>query len=473
MSEEALFRAHPGRLWIALLPPLAACLCASVLAGLGVLSLPLLPFAAASVLLAFAVGVLLARSLPGGRALELRARQLQAISFVIGKAGGSPELQEVLDAITAATAEVTGVRGCSIKLLDSGAPAMSVRSVAGLHRPSTPLRTEAAESISTRSLLDGRPVQVEGADQEEFPELDPDVESLLCVPLRRAGTVIGALCVYGQKGKRLGPEVLSFLSRLGDLAALTIANAAVYDELKRLDAAKTWFLRKAAHEMVSPLSVIQSLSMTLLEGYLGEMNERQRAEIERVRARASGLSAVVGDLLDLAQVKAAAARLPAAGQPVDLAAALAEIVSFYRAAAAEKGVRLEAPAEVVPLLVRGTEEGIRSVITNLLSNAIKYTAAGGRVEALIEAADGLGELAVRDTGIGIPAAEQERIFSEFFRASNARSYTEAGTGLGLALVKAEVEACGGSVRLESVEGQGTTVRVRLPLAARGAERGGP
>jgi signal transduction histidine kinase len=466
MSEEALFRAHPGRLWIAPLPPLAACLCASALAALGVLHLPFLPFAAASVLLAFVVGLLLARGLPGSRALELRARQLQAISFVIGKAGGSPELQEALDAITAATAEVTGVRGCSIKLLDAGGTsAMSVRSVAGLHRPSTPLRTAAAESISTRSLLDGRPLLVEGADQEEFPELDPDVESLLCVPLRRAGTVIGALCVYGEKGRTLGPEVLSFLSRLGDLAALTIANAAVYDELKKLDAAKTWFLRKAAHEMVSPLSVIQSLSMTLLEGYLGEMNERQRAEIERMRARASGLSAVVGDLLDLAQVRAMAAqRLPAGGEPVDLAAALAEIVSFYSAAAVEKGVRLEAPAEAVPLLVRGTGEGIRSVITNLLSNAIKYTAAGGRVAAEVATAHGHGVLTVADTGIGIPAAEQERIFSEFFRASNARSYTEAGTGLGLALVKAEVEAYGGSVRLESVEGQGTTVQVRLPLA---------
>ena len=87
-------------------------------AALGLLTLPLLPFVLAILALAFGLGFLLARDLPGGRELASRAVQLQAISTVIGKAGGSPELQEVLDAITSSTAEVTGVRGCSIKLLD-------------------------------------------------------------------------------------------------------------------------------------------------------------------------------------------------------------------------------------------------------------------------------------------------------------------------------------------------------------------
>ena len=74
------------------------------------------------------------------------------------------------------------------------------------------------------------------------------------------------------------------------------------------------------------------------------------------------------------------------------------------------------------------------------------------------------ELAVSDKGIGIPAAEQERLFSEFFRASNARSYTESGTGLGLAIVKSVVDSAGGSLDVQSAEGEGTTVKVRLPLA---------
>jgi signal transduction histidine kinase len=418
-------------------------------------------------LISCAFGLLVAADLPGRGALARRADQLQAISTVIGKAGGSPELQEVLDAITSSTAEVTGVRGCSIKLLDPGGSGMSVRSVAGLHRQTAPLRTEAAESISTRSLLEGRPVLVEGADQGDFPELDAGVESLICVPLRRSGKVIGALCVYGEKKRRLSPEILSFLSRLGDLAALSIANATVYDALKKLDEAKSWFMRKAAHELVSPLSVIQSIAMTLLEGYLGELTDRQRAEIERMRARSAGLSAVVGDLLDLAQVRAhtAPGARPDGGGTVDLSAALSEIVSFYDTAAAEKGVRLSSAAAAGPLPVRGSAEGIRSILTNLLSNAIKYTPAGGSVSVSLQAVGPGAALAVTDTGIGIPESESDRLFSEFFRASNARSYTESGTGLGLAVVKAEVQALGGTIAVQSVEGQGTTVSVRLPVVS--------
>jgi signal transduction histidine kinase len=273
------------------------------------------------------------------------------------------------------------------------------------------------------------------------------------------------LCVYGEAERSLSGEILRFLSRLGDLAALSIANAAAYDELKKLDEAKSGFLRKAAHELVSPLSVIQSLALTLLEGYLGDLTDRQRAEIERIRARAGGLSAVVGDLLDLAQLQAhtASGAATASQEMVDLPAALAEIVSFYEAAAADKGVGLSVSTLAGPLPVRGSAEGIRSILTNLLSNALKYTPAGGTVSVLLGTAGEQVELTVSDTGIGVPAGEKEKLFSEFFRASNARSYTDAGTGLGLAVVKAEVRALGGSVALASVEGEGTTVRVLLPV----------
>ncbi len=104
------------------------------------------------------------------------------------------------------------------------------------------------------------------------------------------------------------------------------------------------------------------------------------------------------------------------------------------------------------------------MLTNLLSNAIKYSPAGGEVRVSMSSRDTGFELCVRDRGIGIPAAEREKLFSEFFRASNARSFTESGTGLGLAIVKSVIEGAGGSLDVDSVEGEGTTVRVRLPRA---------
>ena len=304
MNEEGLLHVKPRRLWIVPLPFLLACTGAAAGAGMGAVRVPLLPFAIAAIALAFLEGILAARALPGQRALETRALQVQAVCDLIRKAGASLDLQEVLDSITRLTVQAAGVRGCSIKLLEPGRGRMSVRSIAGLHRQVAELSAEAAEGIATRSLMEGQPVLVEGAAQSDFPELDGESESLICVPLRHEARVMGALCVYGEKGGRLSPEMLSFLSRLGDLAVLSIQNAEVYETLKKVDEAKSWFLRKAAHELASPLSVIQSVAQNLLSGYMGELDPSQAKSIERIRARAAGLSEVVADLLALARGKA-------------------------------------------------------------------------------------------------------------------------------------------------------------------------
>ena len=465
MKGEVLLRAHPARLWIALLPPLAGCAGVIVASALGALHLPALPFWIAALLLAFGLGTALSRHLPGWHRLQTRAQQLQAVSTVIGKAGGSLDLQQVLDAITLSTVEVTGVRGCSIKLLDSGAKTMSVRSLAGLERKQSELPAETAEDIATRSLMEGQPVLVEGAQRRDFPELDDATESLICVPLRGEGKVIGALCIYGEKGRRLSPDMLSFLSRLGDLAALSIANASVYESLKKLDEARLWFLRRAAHELVSPLSVLQSVSMNLLQGYLGEITDRQREEIERMRARAAGLSEVVGDLLALARGMARPSAGDSKAETVDLCRTILETVAFFQPAARERGVPLSIGAPCSRCPVPGSQEGVKSILSNLVSNAIKYSAPGRPVSIVLAPTAGGTNLVVTDHGIGIPAAEREKLGSEFFRASNARAYTESGTGLGITVVASEVKALGGSLDIQSDEGKGTTVKVFFPGSA--------
>jgi signal transduction histidine kinase len=462
MKAEAPLRAHRRKLWFALLPLAAACAALAVAAAFGMRGTLFVAATPAALFLAFLEGTLIAQVLPRQRALETRAMQVEAVCNLIRKAGASLDLQEVLDSITRLTVQAAGVRGCSIKLLDPARGRMSVRSIAGLHRQVAELSAEAAESIATKSLLDGRPVLVEGAAQSDFPELDGESESLICVPLRHEAKVVGALCIYGEKGGKLSPEMLTFLSRLGDLAVLSIQNAAVYETLKKVDEAKSWFLRKAAHELASPLSVIQSVAQNFLSGYLGEIDGAQRASLERIRARAAGLSEVVADLLALARGKA---RIP--GQETgktDLAAALRETIDFFHAAARQKGVGLIADLPSEPCGVAVSAEETRSVLTNLLSNAVKYSPSGRDVRVGLAPCGHEVELSVTDRGIGIPAAEKDRLFSEFFRASNARSLTESGTGLGLAIVKSVVEGAGGSLAVESVEGEGTTVRVRLPMA---------
>jgi signal transduction histidine kinase len=393
---------------------------------------------------------------------EQRARRLESIYEIIRKAGGSLDLQEVLDAVTRITAEVTGVRGCSIKLWDPQTGRMRVRSMAGIAREAADLSVDVAENLYHRSLMQGNPVLVEDALSKYFPEVDDQTESLICVPLRREGRVLGALCVYGRRGERLAPEMISLFTILGDLASLSIANASVYEELKRLNDAKSWFLLQASHELRSPLASVQSILRTFLEGYLGEVPPKQQALLQRVETRLQALSTSVDDLLILARGRA---RLSTEErQRVDLCQLLTEQARFYGELAREKGVRLAVECGPSSAVVLGRREGLDAVVSNLLSNAIKYTPSGGEVRLSLALEEQKVELRVCDTGIGIPEADQPNLFREFFRASNARALAEVGTGLGLAIVRSIIEQHGGSIEVQSSEGQGTCFRVNLPRA---------
>lgn len=473
MSREILALTRSRKLWLLLLPLAVAWTGLTLALVLGNRLAP--PYAASAVALAVALavfeGMLASRDLPKARALETGALQLQAMYQVITKAGRSLELQEVLDAITALTVEVTGVRACSIKLRDApdedassetASPdrisgTMRVRSIAGMRSEALELTVDAAENIYARSLLNGESVRVEGASERDFPELDDEAASLVCVPLRHEGKVVGAMCVYSRKGAKLPADTLSFLSRLGDLVILSIQNASVYESLKRIDRAKTWFLLKASHELKSPLSGILAICQTILGGYLGEITPKQRELIDRIRFRSMLLLETANDLLTLARVKSKAR--DEQRESAELGGVLQETVRFYHSAAAEKNVELKVAAPAEPVEAAASSEEIRSVMSNLISNAIKYSLPGTAVSIALGRSGPEITFSVTDSGIGIPESERASLFKEFFRATNARSLTETGTGLGLAIVKSVVDRLGGSIEIQSAEGKGTTVSV--------------
>lgn len=449
-------------LWLWLLPLWVASLTAVTLLAFGRPSSLLLAaavlFAAGASLLQ---GLLLALDLGPVRRSRQRAERLEAVFAVIRKAGSSLDLQEVLEAITRLTVEVTGVRGCSIKLWDTDSGRMRVRSMAGISRPAVDLSIDVAENIHHRSLMEGKPVLVEEALERDFPEVDDQTESLICVPLRQERKVLGALCVYGERSRPLGQEMISFFSILGDLVTLSIANAAVFENLKRLDEAKTWFLLKASHELRSPLGTIQSMARTLSQGLLGDLSVEQKQMIDRIERRAGALAGSVADLLQLARGRAELSISDL--EHVDFCALLAENIAAYQPQADEKSLRLtvSCPRETAP--VYGRKAGLQSIIANLLSNAIKYTPDGGRIDISVVRSEEELLLEVRDSGIGIPLEEQEKLFGEFFRATNARRLGETGTGLGLAIVKSTVEQHGGRIEVDSGEGRGSVFRVYLRL----------
>jgi signal transduction histidine kinase len=170
----------------------------------------------------------------------------------------------------------------------------------------------------------------------------------------------------------------------------------------------------------------------------------------------------VGDLLFVAQ--ADAGRLSLEQGKVDLAGLAADCVEGAAPAAAEKSIDLVLAVEPVPALV-GDRGRLAQVLDNLVSNALKFTPEGGRVEVSTKLNSGKVSIEVSDNGIGIPVADQPRLFERFFRSSVAEDQAIPGTGLGLAIVKAIVEAHKGEITIDSKEGRGTTFRIDLPLAA--------
>jgi PAS domain S-box-containing protein len=236
--------------------------------------------------------------------------------------------------------------------------------------------------------------------------------------------------------------------------------AAQNERLLELDRLKDEFVALVSHELRTPLTSIRGYLELLLAGEAGDLTDEQRQFLGVVERNAHRLLALVGDLLFLAQVEAG--RLALELGAVDLDSIAAECVETARPLAEEKGVTLTLATGPVPLVV-GDRARLSQLLDNLVSNGIKFTPSGGRVDVRIRGLRGKAVIEVRDTGMGIPATEQEHLFERFFRTSKATEQAIPGTGLGLAISKAIVEAHGGGIVVASDDDAGSTFRISLPV----------
>jgi PAS domain S-box-containing protein len=236
--------------------------------------------------------------------------------------------------------------------------------------------------------------------------------------------------------------------------------AAQNERLRELDRLKDEFIALVSHELRTPLTSIRGYTELLLDGEAGKLTSDQRQFLGVVERNAHRLLHLVGDLLFLAQVEAGKLVLDIGA--LDLGNVASESVETARPQAEAKDITLTLATGPVPLIA-GDRARIAQLLDNLVSNAIKFTPEGGRVDVRVRALKQRAVLEVRDSGMGIPAGEEEFLFQRFFRTSTATEQAIQGTGLGLAISKAIVEAHAGRITVTSEEGEGTTFRVTLPL----------
>jgi two-component sensor histidine kinase/uncharacterized protein YigA (DUF484 family) len=392
--------------------------------------------------------------------LDASNAKLTALYELVKRMGLCSDLQELLDTATRSVASIMGVKGASIKLLDETRTKLIFSSTYGLSENYLAKGTiDIDKSPINRRIIEGSFVAMGRIDEEDYFQYPEDIRkegiaSMVCLPLRVEKMPLGVFCMYSEISYDFSENDIQFFSLLSDLTALAI-------ETLRGEINKTWFLQKAAHQLRSPFSAIYSLMKVLRKGYLGPVSEPQQDAILRCEKRLEMLGSMVNDLLKLGIKRQHQDK--AAIQAVDGVKVLRALQDLYESSASEKGVEVGfVIGDSVPELM-ADEKLLDELFGNLISNAIKYTPSGGKVRiSLTVESEHRVRFEVSDTGIGIPEEDNSRLFTEFFRAENAKAQAEQGTGLGLVIVKEILDFLGGSVSVKSKVGEGTTFTCLLP-----------
>jgi len=322
-------------------------------------------------------------------------------------------------------------------------------------------------------------VVVQDVDGPEGDLIQPEIRE----PLRQIGVVAHLVTPFGVGSELLGviaaerlhagqpwtdAEVDAVESIAADLGR-GLHHARLYEdenrlvgELKAVDRTKSDFVATVSHELRTPLTSITGYIEMLMGGDGGELNPEQAHMMRTVDRNANRLKGLIEDLLTFSGMESGT--FTTETMPVSLPDVIYGAGEDVLPAASRKGITLTTVCADGGMVVNADAGQLARVMTNLLSNAVKFTPAGGQVRVTAEAAAGWAVVRVTDTGIGIPNADQKDLFTRFFRASNATKQAIPGTGLGLAITQTIIAGHGGDLELQSQEGKGTTVTVRLPLA---------
>jgi signal transduction histidine kinase/putative methionine-R-sulfoxide reductase with GAF domain len=327
-------------------------------------------------------------------------------------------------------------------------------------------------TVAGRVLLEGKPVHIPDVQADpEYTMVDisrrTGYHTILGLPLLREGNPIGVVILGRATVRPFTDKQIELATTFADQAVIAIENVRLFDDIQdkslQLEEAsqhKSQFLANMSHELRTPLNAILGYTELMADGAYGEPSEKMLGILKRLEANGRHLLGLINDVLDLSKIEAGQLVLELSDYSVQDIAQTVRSTLEPLAADKKLGFKVEMGAELLP--GRGDGRRLTQVLINLVGNAIKFTDAG-EVAIKAEANNGSFHVSVRDTGPGISAADQAKLFQEFQQADNAITRKKGGTGLGLAISKRIIEMHGGKIWVESQLGQGSTFAFTLPV----------
>jgi signal transduction histidine kinase len=415
-----------------------------------------------------------ARTSDLGRSVE----QLNALSEVGQAVNSTLDLQEVLNTIVARAVQLSVADTGAVFEHDEASATLELRATYGINPELVDelmVRTlRMGEGATGRAAATRAPVEIADIQAvDAYTGVRREVldragyRAVLAVPLLQGDRVLGGLTVTRRSPGKFPPEVVDLLQTFATQSTLAIQNARLFREIEQkgreLEIAsqhKSQFLANMSHELRTPLNAILGYTELVADGIYGAVPQKIQEVVERVQKSGRHLLGLINDVLDISKIEAGQLKLSVGDYSFhDVVQSVATAVESL---AAEKKLALKVDMPGDLPVGAGDERRITQVLLNLVGNAIKFTDAG-EVGISVRAADSKFLVAVRDTGPGIDAEHQQKIFEEFQQVDSSPTKTKGGTGLGLAIAKRIVEMHGGRIWVESKLGLGSTFFVQLPL----------
>jgi signal transduction histidine kinase len=411
------------------------------------------------------------------RELAQSVRELRALGEVSQAVNSTLDLENVLTAIVTKAVELSSTEGGAIYVFDDGQQRFRLRATYGMDQELVAALTDEGVALDhpfvASAVMQREPIQVAdlgGGEQPAVTELvrRAGYRALLMAPLMRPDHIVGLLVVRRKKPGLFPRETVDLLKTFAAQSVLAIQNARLFSEIdeksRQLEIEskhKSQFLANMSHELRTPLNAILGYTELILDHIYGETPARMRQVLERVQANGRHLLGLINDVLDLAKIEAGQLTLSVADY--SLKEVVDGVVNAVEPLAVEKHLAFKTDVPAQLPIGHGDERRIAQVLLNLVGNAIKFTDAG-EVAIKASAANGSFTVAVSDSGPGISAADQARIFDEFQQADSSSTRTKGGTGLGLSIAKRIVEMHHGRIWVESTPGKGSTFFFTLPVA---------